>query len=129
MALFTMILLFIASGLRMLITQDSYDRENRIIITYEKMSLDFKNEDIAGANPALFKKGVNIRQEDSLSWNFIRVMKEREKEAGNPDGSEIFDIASDPDIASNTQNHPMAWSAFYMVFLAILTQRNMYNFF
>ena len=88
-----------------------------------------EDENVKDTNPNVYKKGVSIKQEDSLSWNFIRVMKEREKEAGNPDGSELFEMASDPDIASNTQNHPLAWSAFYMVFLALLTQRNMYNFF
>ena len=70
-----------------------------------------------------------VRQQDGLSWNYIRVMKEREGNASNPSGAELFNMVSDPEIEDSQNNHPIVWSCVYLISLAILTHRNMYNFF
>ena len=80
LAICTMILLFMASGLRVLITSDSLDREYRIVSTFERMHQQDHDAPPDAAQDSGNAKNSNqkmlsLNAQDTMAWNFIRAMK------------------------------------------------------
>ena len=126
MALATMILLFIGTSLRVLITSASMEREAKIVASWQ--ALNGEGPAAKSSHSSSFK-GVRVNN-DALAWNYVRVIKARGS-ADEDVGFEALGSAGDAiqgDISSEGQ-HPILWSIIYFVLFMLLTKKNMNSFF
>ena len=67
---------------------------------------------------------AKVDSQDSLAWNYVRVMKERSEH----DLSTGTQMVANPEELFDEQQYPILWSALYLLMFVLLARFNMRNY-